>query len=102
MSVVQFTPSVAAAVLVPASATPGAATPMPGFTGQAQQVRVTNPGTVHAHLAFGDSTVVASNTSPYIVDPGGSAIFSVPRSTHVSAFVSTGTPNVHVVLGHGE
>lgn len=102
MGALQFT-ATSSALAVPAAASPTAVA-MPAFASNAQQVRITNPagGHGHVHVAFGDSGVVASATSPYIVDAGSSAIFTIAKTTHVSAFSATSTPTINLVLGYGE
>lgn len=100
MGALQFT-ATSNAVAVAAAASPTAVA-MPAFASNAQQVRISNPGSNPVHVAFGDSGVVASATSPYVVLPGESAIFTIAKATHVSAFAATGTPTIYLVLGYGE
>lgn len=95
----KFTAS-SAAVSVPAAAAPTAVA-LPAFGAPTREVRISNPGTVHAHVEFGTAAVVATAASPYVVLQGESAVFTVPAATHVSAY-STGTPTLYVVLGNGE
>lgn len=100
MSTAPFT-ALSPAVATTASATP-AAVAMPAFTSPSQQVRISNPGANHVHLNFGDSSVTATATSPYIVLPGESQVFTIQRCTHFAAFASTGSPQIHLALGNGE